>query len=222
MSEPGPLFRSCKRIARAFGGASRVEGDALEGGVVYLCRHSGATGPIRSLISLPGPVRPWILGEFFEAASCRRFFAEVTFRGRLRIPSFLSKCLAFVAAPPFSRLVRSTGGIPVYRNSPRARRTFTESAETLSRGGSLLIFPDVDYAGKREGIGELYRGFLALDRLTLSRSGEHAVFKPIHVTRKSLRVGRPISFTGSYRDQKDDVMRGLLREFRRLESSDRT
>ena len=218
MAGQGLLFRACRLIGRAAGWSRGADPSLFEGGAVYLCRHMGASGPFRALLSAPIPVKPWILGEFFDPARCRRFFAEVTFRGRFRMPVPLASALAFLIARPFSRLVRSSGGIPVYRASASSAKTFRLSLDALVGGESLLIFPDVDYAGKGDGIGKLHRGFLALDRPYYARTGERARFVPLHVGDKGVAVGKAVSFSGDYKDQWEEVLDRLGAEFRRLES----
>ena len=220
MSDQGPLFRICCKIIRAFRKPAPIDRSAFPEGVVYLCRHSGASGPVHALAYMPIPVRPWILDVFFSRDACYHFFSTVTYHDRFGHTPPVARFLAWISAAPFARLVRSTGGIPVYRHSLKSRETFRRSVETLDAGESLLIFPDVNYAEKRDGIGALYRGFLMLEKLYFEKNGRHISFVPLHIGERSraLHVGRAIQFRGEYRSHSDEALHELTDEFNRLEA----
>ena len=136
-----------------------------------------------------------------------------TFPVTWKIGPMFSGILATTLGPLFARLVRSTGAVPVYRNSLKVKETYKQTIEVLTAGDSVLIFPDINYAEKTGETGALYEGFLLLDQLWNRKTGEHVQFVPVNVSisRKTLTLGKPISFTGQmpYREEKDVIVRKL-------------
>ena len=180
---------------------------------VYVCRHSNLKGPILSTINLPFEVHPWAYHVWCDKESCRKQCEEYTFSVRFGWPKWKVKLVSALIAGPFSALVRSTGSIPVYRNSFKVRETFKLSIEALMRGENLLIFPDVDYTAQEGDAGALYEGFLMLERMYLKETGQHLKFVPIHISDGKRRVfkGETICFQDgvSYNDDKKRVIQAL-------------
>ena len=77
--------------------------------------------------------------------------------------------------------MRSMGAIPVHRGTARIGTTFKESVAALQAGDSILIFPDVDYTDGSEGIGEIYDGFLLLERFWRKASARPLRFVPLRL-----------------------------------------
>ena len=200
MALQGPLYRICRRILRLRYARFRCTKEAEpEYPVVYICRHRNAMGPISSLCVLPLGVRPWVIDFFMETKACVKHLRDYTFPVTRKHRRFTSRVLAVLLGPPFARLVRSTGAIPVYRHSLRVRETFRETINALEAGDSIVIFPDVDYAKLEGETGSLYDGFLTLETLWNRKTGGHIRFAPINVSmeNRELTIGKSVSFTGS-------------------------
>ena len=92
--------------------------------------------------------------------------------------------------------------------------------QALARGESLLICPDQDYASTGEQVGQLYSGFLHLERPYCKATGRHLPFVPLCCRRsdKTLVMGRALSFTGekSFRQERDELARALTRAMNEL------
>jgi len=144
------------------------------------------------------PVRPWCLSVFFDAKELREHYAANTFGKRLGWPRPLARFVAALFARPVSGIFRSMGAIRVYRNANPAlvRRTFSESLNALLNDENLIIYPDVSYDSDEEQIGEMYRGFLLLERAYYSKKGTHLPFVPLFYSRRSreIRMGDAILF----------------------------
>jgi len=180
---------------------------------VYVCRHSDNKGPVVSMVNLPLPVHPWAYHVWCDPEACYKQCVEYTFTVRYGWSERKAKRAARLVSKPFVALVRSAGGIPVYRNSLRVRETFRESVEALKRGESLLIFPDVDYTSQEGDAGALYDGFLMLERLYYKETGTHLPFVPLHISEheKKLLLGKTIAFRDgvSFKEDKDRVIQAL-------------
>lgn len=138
-----------------------------EGPAVYVCSHNNLLGPLAALCWLPFDVRPWTLHVFLEREACRKQYREYTFSRRFGMPEPLAALLAWGASGYVSALMRSMAAIPVHRGTVKLGHTFRETVSALQAGESVLIFPDVDYTDDSGGIGEVYDGFLLIERLSL-------------------------------------------------------
>lgn len=122
---------------------------------------------------------------------------------------------AGVASYGLAALYRSARVIPVYRGSPKIRKTFRLSLDALKRGKNLLIFPDRDYAESESDVADLYKGFLRLDLYYHRRTGQHIPFIPLYGDRRqrTLTVCEALRFTSSTDDEGETArMISLLKD----------
>ena len=110
--------------------------------------------------------------------------------------------------------------IPVWRGSLDIRDTLRQSQQALAQGQSLLICPDQDYASTEDQVGQLYSGFLHLERPYFKATGRHLPFVPLCCRRedKALIMGRALSFTGEkpFRQERDELARALTQAMNEL------
>ena len=108
------------------------------------------------------------------------------------------------------------GAIPVHRGTARIGTTFKESVAALQAGDSILIFPDVDYTDGSEGIGEIYDGFLLLERFWRKASARPLRFVPLRLDADARRIveGAAVSFdrTAPWKSEMVRVREALRRE----------
>ena len=98
----------------------------------------------------------------------------------------------------------------VYRNGAKSMLTLRESIKALLAGESILLFPDVDYTSENGGVGELYKGFLLLERMYCAKTGKHLPFVPIVVKpRKRIAIGQPVFFADG---DPEAQMEGVIQE----------
>ncbi|MDE7218664.1 MAG: hypothetical protein K2O45_03450 [Oscillospiraceae bacterium] len=214
--ERGKLF-ICSRffvrlgIGRWAAGIPRPAGPA-----VYVCSHNNLQGPLATLCWLPFPVRPWVFHMFLNREDCRRQYRDYTFSKRFGMPRPAAALAAWAASGYVSALMRSMGAIPVYRGTVRIGTTFKETVAALQKGDCILIFPDVDYTDSSEGIGEVYDGFLLLERFWRKVSAETLQFVPLRLDIASRRIiqGKPASFdrAAPWRTEMIRVREALRRE----------
>ena len=180
---------------------------------VYICRHSNAKGPIASIINMPMEIHPWSLHVFHETESCRKHYAEYTFRVRFGWSKFKSELVARLGAWAFTALLHSVGSIPVYRNSAKIYNTFKQSMEALKNGESVLVFPDVDYTKTDGDTGDLYNGFVILERMYFKETGKHLPFVTLHISdaKKEIFLGEPVMFEEGvpFKQQQQTVVQKL-------------
>lgn len=216
MIQRGALFYLCRGVLRVKNLGWRTEVEQFQRPCVYICSHSNMAGPLTTLAQLPFPVRPWVLYLFFDREACRKQYAEYTFSKRFGLPRRLADLLASLTSGFVSSLVRSAAAIPVYRGSVQAAATFRETIAALDAGDSVIIYPDVDYADSSEGIGEIYKGFLLLERFWRRKHSEPLLFVPIRMDRKKklLRSEHPEQFDRDrpFDEEMERVSRALRRD----------
>lgn len=200
-----------------------------QGPAVLVANHLDALGPIACFCSLPLRLYPWVISDMLEAERAAAYL-NVDFTERqlhLRPPYSLwfSRFLARITVP----LLRSLGGIPVYRGDyARMQETFRLSLERLRWGGCLLIFPEDPQllADPQTGIRPFWHTFARLGELWYQETGQALGFYPvtIHPSRK-IWIGEPVFFNPLNRLvlERRQITRKLEREiqdqYRKMEES---
>ena len=205
----GKLFFASRPFIRLVVGRWSVQAPPPEGPTVFVCSHGDMAGPLATQCWLPFPTRPWVLHVFLSREECRRQYRDYTFSQRLGMPKPLAAALAWAVSGYVSSLLQSIRAIPVYRGMAKLKETFRETVAALQSGDSVLIFPDVDYTDESDGIGEMYDGFLLLDRLWRRVSEEPLDFIPLRLdaARRRLAAGKTVCFDHSAADRKQEMIR---------------
>lgn len=203
------IYKMTRVVVRWKLGRWTVAVPAPDGPTVFVCSHDNLHGPLICQAYLPFPTRPWVLHVFLDRESCRKQFKEYTFSTRFGFPGPLAGFLAWMVSGYVSKLVRSVKSIPVYRGASRIIETFRETVAALKAGDSVMIFPNIQYTNE-DGAGELYEGFLLVDRLWSRVSETPLAFVPLHVDqqRKTITAGEAVYFDHT-RDRKAETARVL-------------
>ena len=206
--ERGKLFYFSRFFIRLGIGRWTAAVESPDGPAVYVCSHRNLSGPLATLCWLPFAPRPWVLHVFLERESCRKQYRDYTFSRRFGMPGPLASLAAWASSGYVSRLMNSLGAVPVYRGMAQLGATFRESIAALQRGESLLIFPDVDYTSDSGGIGEIYEGFLLLERLWRKKAEEPLDFSPLRLdaSARTITAGRTVRFNRDA-DWKEELVR---------------
>ncbi len=202
----GRLYRLCRFLVRRFYPRYQIENkDKLTDPVVYLCRHFNASGIFMTVPWLPGKFRIWSLHIYHDWRACYHHMMDYTLTKRFG----WSKLRAWLAAVPYAffmqALIKSARSIPVYRNSFQIIKTYRQSQQALQNQESILIFPDMEYTSTESEIGEMYEGFLMVDRFYFKDTGRHIPFVPLYAdaANRTIRVGSPVVFAGDVRDKQE-------------------
>lgn len=197
--ERGRLFYFSRFFVRLGIGRWTADVPEPEGPTIYVCSHKNMRGPLATLCWLPFPVRPWVLYLFLDRGTCREQYRSYTFSKRFGMPEPAAAFAAWAVSGYVSGLMRSLRAIPVYRGTVRVGNTFKETVSALQAGDSVLVFPDVNYTDGSEGIGEVYDGFLLVERFWRKASEEALRFVPLRLDTRERRItaGRPVLFDRS-------------------------
>jgi hypothetical protein len=195
----GKLFAFSRFFVRLGIGRWDVNVEPPDGPTAYICSHSNLRGPLATLCWLPFAVRPWVLHVFMERETCRAQYRDYTFSQRFGMPEPAASLAAGAAAEYVSALMRSLGAIPVYRGMAQIRETFQETVAALQAGDSILIFPNVDYTDTSGNVGEVYEGFLLLERFWRRLSDQTLQFVPLRLDTAGRRItaGEAVTFDRS-------------------------
>lgn len=192
----GKLFYITRFFVRIGLGRWAVDVEKPLEPTVYVCSHNNLRGPLAVQAWLPFAARTWALHVFFDREGCRKQYREYTFSKRFGLPGPVAAFFAWIAAGFVSCLMASIRAIPVYRGSVKIGTTFKETVSALQAGDSVVIFPDVDYTDSANGIGEVYDGFLLLERFWRKASDKPLRFVPLRLDASAHRIseGRAVRF----------------------------
>ncbi|AHF06488.1 glycerol acyltransferase [Desulfitobacterium metallireducens DSM 15288] len=190
--------------------------------VVYVVHHQNLRGPILSIAWLNIPVHLWVLSVFSDQRTCFRQFYDYTFTQRRGIPKGLAAVIAYPVSVWVSGIMQGMNAIPVFRGSRAIAKTFNQSLKALINGENLLICPDIDYTDPGPHMGEMYDGFLDLERYYIKRTGHHLAFIPLYISKREhcIYEGKAVYFhtVGDFKNEKKNVYDRLMQEFSRLEN----
>lgn len=201
-----PLARALRRMARPFTYLNAIPDlSGVPEPVVFVSRHRNLRGPIFSLLHLPREVHPWVYSVFCDPKSCYEHYIHYTFSVRLKWHKLFVILLTRILSHLVPILIKSMGGIPVYRRSAQVKKTFTKSLEALKRGESLIIYPDIDYTSTDDVPGQIYSGFLLIGQMYRKATGKNLQFVPLDVDmgRRALLMGNPVVFDGKRNFEKE-------------------
>lgn len=216
------IFRFLRFCARFFTPHYKVcHGNETSVPAVYLVHHQNLQGPLKCMIWLDMPVRLWALSVFCTCRKCFHQYYNYTFTKRFHMPKIIAVLFALPLSLIVPGLMNLIQAIPVFRGSKSIVYTFRDGITALKRGQNLLICPDIDYANKGSDMGEMYTGFLDLEKYFIKQTGNHLAFVPLHVSKNKHRiyVGQAIYFGAedNFRQEKEKAYCRLKQEFKRLE-----
>ncbi|NLN84359.1 MAG: glycerol acyltransferase [Firmicutes bacterium] len=215
MNDYGRLFKRIRGFVRIFSGPYEIErAEEIQGPSILICRHDNLSGPRVVLTWLPDYVRTWVFHVFMDVETCYNHYVNYTFTQRFGWPKFIAKAAAKVLAPFVVAVLDSMQGIPVYRESIRSLRTIKATLKALYEGGTILIFPDINYISTDKKDRSVYEGFLYLERYYFNRTGKHIPFVPMFLDRKEkkIKIGQSICFADGidFYEQKDSVLERII------------
>lgn len=203
----GRLYRFSRGFVRLFWPVYRVDRpELLTDPAIYVCRHFNSRGSFQTMPWLKGKIHPWAMYFYCDRDLCYQHLMGFTLTRRFGWHQWKARLWAFLVAGFLPRLMQSARAIPVYRSSMHVLQTYRASVQALLAGESLLLFADRDYTSESQAMGEMYDGFLALDRLYLRASGRHIPFITLFAdaATKQLRVGDPLTFQSSAPDKAEN------------------
>ena len=187
----GKLFYFCRWAVRLFNKKYTVAGAFSSKPAIIIGHHQNLKGAVRVMMWLNINVHIWMLWVFCDRQECYRQYYGYTFTQRYGWNKLAAGLAAGLSSRFIPKLAASMRVIPVYRKSLKdIGITVDESVKALCKNENLLIFPDVEYTSDADTMGDIYTGFIRLDRYYYKKTGRHVDFVPIRVDTQ----GRQISF----------------------------
>ncbi len=218
-SNTGLLFRAARRIYRFINiKPYRIIGDdGSKHSAVYVVHHQNCLGPLRFIAYSRKTPRVWVLYLFFDRKTATEQYINYTFSKRLGGKRWWSTPAARFSGWIVPKLLKSAGAVPVYRGDKRIKSTFSESAELLKSGESILIAPDIDYSNSSEDINDIYTGFLILGSLYASETGKRLPFLPVRCDKieKSITIGEPVYVNAKDAESRRTAAEQIIEAIRR-------
>ena len=203
----GIFVRSARFVYKLFK-PYKIVGNVPAEPTVFVVHHQNLSGPVHAILTLPVEAHIWALSVFSDQHECYRQYVDYTFTRRFGMPKFLAKPLAFIVSFAVPKIVASCSAIPVNRHSREIVKTFKASLKALVSGENLIIAPDIDYGNGSEAMGEIYTGFLHLEKIYQKETGKHLLFVPIfyNTEKKTLFIADAIKFDDTpYNEQKEII-----------------
>ena len=203
----GPFVRFIRALAKVFTKNYKSKVLPPEEATVYVCRHLNMRGPITTLVRLDFQVHPMILSCFFDKDECYKQYSEFTFTERRGRKKKKRNIKAYLASRVVPRIMKSLGGIPVYRGTDaNSMQTMRDALLYLEKGESVIVYPDIDYTAGYETESEIYEGFLLLGQLYKRDTGKSLRFVPLYIddTNRTVKEYRYISID-NFREERAEA-----------------
>lgn len=214
------LFASLARFVYKIFNPFTTEGDIPDTPSVFIVHHQNMSGPVHSLLTLPVHAHMWVYRVFLDRRECYNQYVNYTFTKRFGMPRAIAVPFAFIISLVVPGIMKSFGAIPVHRNSRDIVKTFKLSHRALMSGESLIISPDINYDDDSISMGEIYTGFLHLEKDYFKDTGKHLSFVPVfyNTRQHKLMIGKTIKFSDSipYTEQKQQIALYIKDEINRI------
>ena len=217
----GRFFKGARFIYRFFTPRYKLKGkEDCSFPVIYVASHQNMHGPLSVMAWFDKPVHVLAYNVFCDKDDCYDHFYHYTFAERLGWPRLFATIAAKIASLTVPKLLRSMRAIPVYRGSKQVIDTMQDCHKALLNGENLLIFPDIDYTDNSGMMGDMYRGFLHLEKYYNKSTGKHIPFIPLSVKKdeKVILTGKSIGFRhdNDFNGEKEEIYQELRQSINNL------
>ena len=217
---PSLLYRFIKFLVRLFYpktqvvGAEKLPPDAA----VIVGNHAQLHGPIACELYVPGEHYTWCVGQMMHLKEVPAYAYVDFWSGKPKAVRWFYKLLSYLIAPLSVCIFNNANTIPVYRDK-RIISTFRTTAEKLSEGASVVIFPEQD-APHNNILCEFQDGFVDVARFYYKKTGVCLQFVPLYVAPalRKLYVGTPIRFNADapIKEERERICAYLTQEITKI------
>ena len=205
-SSYGAFGRFAKRFMRIFKRKYRSNVIPPNQPVVYVSRHLNMHAQFTTLTWLDFEVHPMSLSVFFDKKEAYEHYKNFTFSEKKGKKKKAFSFKAWVSSRVAVKLITSLNSVPVYRHSAGALKTFRTSMEYLTKGESIVVYVDVDYAAGKDVISDIYTGFFKLGEMYYKKTGNSLRFIPLYIDDKFRTINEcDYVCIDNYKEQLDSV-----------------
>lgn len=159
-----PFFRFFKSATKMFVIKPKIVNlnENIENGSIFLCNHSGATGPFVLEYYFPRDFHFWGTYEMTMGFKERwRYMAYKEFPNMRHNNKFMSVVKASAVAPFSGMFYKGLQLIPTYRDG-RLKKTIETSMDYLNKNSNIIIFPEDISTGYFDVLKSYFSGFWLL------------------------------------------------------------
>lgn len=165
------FFRFFKSITRIFIKKPKIVNlnETLENGSIFLCNHSGASGPFVLEYYFPKDFHFWGTYEMTMGFKERwKYMAYKEFPNMRHNNKFMSIVKASAVAPFSGMFYKGLQLIPTYPDG-RLKKTIDTSLDYLNKGSNIIIFPEDISKGYFDVLKSYFSGFWILAKLYVEK-----------------------------------------------------
>ena len=221
VDKPSRLFRAIRSAVKlvyrpfAFEGLENLPKDAP---AVLVGNHSQLHGPLCMELYAPRPHYTWCAAEMMSFKEVPGYAYQDFWSKKPKLLHPLFKLVSYLIAPLCYVLFNNARVIPVYRDT-RLLRTFKLSAQRLSEGADVVIFPE-SYTPRNNIIYEFQKGFADVALYYRHKSGQNVHFVPMYLcpSLKKVVLGKPtmVDFSLPLKQETERVREYLMDEITSL------
>lgn len=159
-----PFFRFFKSATKMFVIKPKIVNlnETIENGSIFLCNHSGATGPFVLEYYFPRDFHFWGTYEMTMGFKERwKYMAYKEFPNMRHNNKFMSVVKASAVAPFSGMFYKGLQLIPTYRDA-RLKKTIETSMDYLNKDSNIIIFPEDISTGYFDVLKSYFSGFWLL------------------------------------------------------------
>lgn len=191
-----PIYKTIYKLVKAIYPRISSENTALvpDEPTVFVGNHTQMNGPIVAEIYFPTPRKTWCAAPMMSMREVPEYAFNDFWSQKPKYLHPVYRLLSYIIAPIAPVIFRNARTIPVYRDH-RIMTTFRETIDTLSKGESVVIFPEEDK--KHNHIVNSYQqGFVDVARLYHKKTGRPLKFVPFYIAPrlKTLTFGNFIEY----------------------------
>lgn len=162
---------------------------------LFVGNHSGSTGPLQAIITLPVRLHPWVIRDMTDFRLAPAYLYDDFIHPTWHLKGRLGRIVSTLVARLAVWLINGIGSIPVTKEYGLFDGSLRRSLELLQAGRSLLIFPE-DAKGPldpRTGLYPFLTGFAWLCYLHDRANGHPVPVYPfaVHAGRRAVALGAP-------------------------------
>ena len=212
-----PFFRFVKGFLRLFIRKPKLinaNEDGLDENAIYITNHVGASVPLRMELYFPHEFKFWGTHEMVFTYKERWTYLRTTyFRDKKHNSQFVANLKGTFALPFLSGFYRGMQLIPTYPDG-RLLKTIRYSTDFLSKGYSVIIFPENSSDGYHDVLTHYFAGFLMLGKNFHKEHGKNIKIYNMYYRKKdnTLIVDKYTTIEEILKDKRD--LRVIANDFR--------
>lgn len=162
---------------------------------VFIANHYEIYGPVAMFLRFPFKFRPWVIDKIMEPESVEAQMSISIYNNFPKYPKWFKKIAIKFLKNLMVFTMKHAKAISVSRENPRKNiEAIKISSETLEKGTSIAIFPELSYV--TSGVGKFQSGFEHIAKYHYQKTGKCISFYPVFISEqnKEMYIEKPITY----------------------------